>query len=231
MLSRSRYGSSDFKIGWNSNPLSYGRRHPPIHDAAVRNVDAGEPSARRARGRCAPDPGRDHRLEQRERERDTGATQQRASRKMLAGQVTHYLASGKDYSALGPPDDEFRAAGGRRRLRAGLHALLERVARDDRLNERGKRAAVSRRVAHGFARDGTVVVVELASERVGHQPLGQRRDERVGARQERAAQVHRARDLRAVGELRSRHSPRGRPLARASGRRDRSSRARARPDP
>ena len=62
-------------------------RLPLVLQRAVREVDEAEPRGGR-RGRLGERrAGRDHRVQERQRDRRAGALEHRAARKMLAGQV------------------------------------------------------------------------------------------------------------------------------------------------
>jgi hypothetical protein len=53
------------------------RRRPFVHRRPVRDVDASHAGLRNRGGLCEGRPGRNHRFEQRQRERDAGPTEER----------------------------------------------------------------------------------------------------------------------------------------------------------
>ena len=74
-------------------------------------------------------------------------------------------------------------------------------------DERADLIVLLRRIAHDRAQRRHVVGLEAPAERVGHQVLGERHQERVLVLQQRAAQARRAFHLRAVVQLRPSNRP------------------------
>ncbi len=71
-----------------------GRRRPLVHDGAVRDVDESEARERLGRGLCQQRPGRNHRVEQRQRQTHPDALQERSARQVLLGDEHFVLSPG-----------------------------------------------------------------------------------------------------------------------------------------
>ena len=171
LLSTSRSslnGASGASVGVSSKPTPSRRRRPLLHDHAVRDVHHAESRDRRRRGLLERCQGRHHRVEQRQGECGTDASQNRAAWDRLPGDQ-----HGCSFHRRAVARRVAGAVACRSALRSAVLIVNGVLVATPRMTD-DQRYPLRRRVARDAAHRGQIARIQTPPERVGEQLLRER---------------------------------------------------------